>query len=104
MSEQISLSGSRQWQAGQWLGFGAMDSVSEINAQCLDLLCSTAADSPHPLPGLLASHQARWCGLSPIARAQLASSAPPPTPRRLQSESRSIRLNPGGCVGQVQQK
>ncbi len=43
MSEQIQISGSRQWQAGQWLGFGAMDSVSEINAQCLDLLCSTGS-------------------------------------------------------------
>ena len=74
MSEQISVSGSRQWQAGQWLGFGAMDSVSEINAQCLDLLCSTAAASLLPLPGLLASYQARWCGLTPMAKAQLAAS------------------------------
>ena len=73
MSEQISVSGTRQWQAGQWLGFGAMDSVSGINAQCLDLLCSTAG-SAQPLPGLLAGHQARWCALSPTARSQLAAS------------------------------
>ena len=30
--------------------------------------------SPQPLPGLLASHQARWCGLTPVAKAQLAAS------------------------------
>jgi hypothetical protein len=74
MSEQISVSGSRQWQAGQWLGFGAMDSVSEINAQCLDLLCSTAAGTSQALPGLVASHQARWRVLTPAARTQLAAS------------------------------
>ncbi|MEO8306425.1 MAG: hypothetical protein ABI616_00110 [Pseudomonadota bacterium] len=74
MSEQVLVSGARQWQAGQWLGFGAMDSVAEINAQCLDLLCSTAAGSLLPLPALLASHQARWCRLAPAARMQLAAS------------------------------
>jgi hypothetical protein len=29
---------------------------------------------PQPLPGLLASHLARWCTLTPAARAQLAAS------------------------------
>ena len=74
MSEQISFPGTRQWLAGRWLGFGAMDSVTEINAQCLELLCSTAASSVQPLPGLLANHLPQWLGLSPAGRAQLAAS------------------------------
>jgi hypothetical protein len=74
MSEQISIPGSRQWLAGRWLGFGAMDSVTEINAVCLELLCSTAASTVQPLPGMLANHLPRWLRLSPAARQQLAAS------------------------------
>jgi hypothetical protein len=74
MNEQMAVPGARQWLAGQWLGDGAMDSVTEINAQCLDLMCSTAASAAQPLPGLLADHLAQWCDLSPAARAQLAAS------------------------------
>jgi hypothetical protein len=74
MTEQISIPGPRQWLAGRWLGEGAMDSVTEINAQCLDLLCSTAASGTPPLPGLLALHQAQWRALTQTARAQLACS------------------------------
>lgn len=74
MGEQNSIPGSHQWLAGRWLGFGAMDSVSEINSQCLDLLCSTAASNAQPLPGLLANHLEQWRGLSPVARTHLAAS------------------------------
>ena len=74
MSEQISIPGARQWLAGRWLGFGAMDSVTEINAQCLELLCSTAASSVQPLPGMLANHLPQWLRLSPAGREQLAAS------------------------------
>lgn len=74
MSEQVSIPGTRQWLAGRWLGFGAMDSVTEINAQCLELLCSTAASTAHPLPGMLANHLPQWLRLSPAGRAQLAAS------------------------------
>jgi hypothetical protein len=73
MGEQLSVSGARQWRAGQWLDSDALDSVCQINAQCLDLLCSTAAGSAHPIPALLASHQARWRQLTPAARVQLAA-------------------------------
>lgn len=74
MGEQVSIPGTRQWLAGRWLGFGAMDSVTEINAQCLELLCSTAASSVHPLPALLSNHLAQWRGLTDAGRAQLAAS------------------------------
>jgi len=60
MDEQLAGVVGQHWQAGRWLADGSLDSVAEINTQCLEYLASMAA---FPLRDL-----------SPAAREQLAAS------------------------------
>jgi hypothetical protein len=61
-----------QWLAGRWLADGSLDSVAEINMQCLEYLGAMAATAP--VPGAGAVHQAGWRDLTAGARAALAAS------------------------------
>jgi hypothetical protein len=54
----------QQWLAGRWLADGSLDSVAEINLQCLEFLAGMA----------VGPQRVGWCDLSPAARAQLAAS------------------------------
>jgi hypothetical protein len=63
---------AQHWLAGQWLADGSLDSVAEINAQCLEFLAATA--SPKLCPAPLAGQLAGWHELPVGARARLAAS------------------------------
>jgi hypothetical protein len=63
MDGQLAGVVGQHWLAGRWLADGSLDSVAEINLQCLEYLASM--DSSTSLPG--------WCDLTPAARAQLAA-------------------------------
>ena len=63
-----------RWRVGQWLADGSMESVAEINAQCLDFLCALAAQPPRRLPEMFTGQLAVWRDLTATARAQLAAS------------------------------
>jgi hypothetical protein len=72
MEEQLAGAAAQHWLAGRWLADGSLDSVAEINLQCLEYLAEMAA-SPQPNP-ILAGELAGWRDLSLTARAQLAAS------------------------------
>jgi len=62
----------QQWLAGRWLADGSLDSVAEINTQCLEFLASMAA-APRRDPAM-AAQLACWGELGGEARARLAAS------------------------------
>jgi hypothetical protein len=62
MDGQMTGAVGQQWLAGRWLADGSLDSVAEINMQCLEFLASMAA--PHT----------PWRDFSPAAVRQLAAS------------------------------
>ena len=65
---------ARQWRVGQWLADGSMEAVAEINAQCLEFLCTLASGQGQPLPEMFSGQVLAWRELSLPARAQLAAS------------------------------
>lgn len=73
MEGQMTGAVSQQWLAGRWLADGSLDSVVEINHQCLEYLAEMAAGGQNgcarPVSLLVA-----WRELSPAVRAQLAAS------------------------------
>lgn len=62
----------QQWLAGRWLADGSLDSVAEINMQCLEFLASMAACPQHN--PALSGQMAAWRDLTAEARMQLAAS------------------------------
>ena len=72
MDGQLAGATSQHWLAGRWLADGSLDSVAEINLQCLEFLAAMAASTQqHPA---LAGQLAGWRDLSPSAVAKLAAS------------------------------
>ena len=65
---------SAQWLAGRWFADGSLDSVVEINTQCLEHLGAMAAAAPPGCAAMFAGQLAAWGELSSGARAQLAAS------------------------------
>jgi hypothetical protein len=74
MEGQIVGMAARQWLAGQWLADGSMDSVVEINSQCLEYLGAMAAHSGRGCSELFAGQLSTWRKLPAVALAQLAAS------------------------------
>lgn len=72
MDGQWAGAAGQQWLAGRWLADGSLDSVVEINMQCLEFMASMAA-SPQRSPAL-AGQLAGWRDLTAAAREQLAAS------------------------------
>jgi hypothetical protein len=72
MEEQIAGAAAQQWLAGRWLADGSLDSVAEINVQCLEYLGSMAGVAQQTCPAL-AGQLAGWRDLSVGARAKLAA-------------------------------
>ena len=64
----------RHWRAGQWLADGSLDSVVEINLQCLDYLVTMAAAGPASCPGLFSGQRPVWRDMPAALRARLAAS------------------------------
>jgi len=69
-----SIGVARQWRVGQWLADGSMEAVAEINALCLEYLCTLASEPQCRLPEMFGGQPEAWRELSPAARVQLASS------------------------------
>ncbi len=74
MDGQMTGTASHQWLAGRWLADGSLDSVAEINTQCLEFMGSMAAAQRPGCPVLFAGQLNGWRDLSAHARAQLAAS------------------------------
>ena len=72
--EQVMGTLANQWLAGRWLADGSLDSVADINVQCLEYLAAMAAGPRHACPALFAGQQASWGELTAGARARLAGS------------------------------
>ena len=73
MAIQASGSG-RPWQAGNWLADGSLDTVADINLQCIDLLADMAARDERLCPALFAGQGAFWRELPAAARQRLSAS------------------------------
>lgn len=73
MEGQLAGAVGQQWLAGRWLADGSLDSVAEINMQCLEFLAAMAA-GPQPVPAMFSGQLAGWRDLSAAGRAQLAAS------------------------------
>jgi hypothetical protein len=72
MDAQWSGAVGQQWLAGRWLADGSLDSVAEINMQCLEFMAAMPAGLQ---PGAaLAGHLACWRDLTVDTRSQLATS------------------------------
>jgi hypothetical protein len=74
MDGRANSAAVRHWRAGQWLADGSLDSVVDINHQCLDFLVTMAAAGTARCPALFASHRAVWCEMPEALRARLAAS------------------------------
>jgi hypothetical protein len=75
MTMEAQMAGviGQQWLAGRWLADGSLDSVVEINTQCLEYL-GAMASAQQSGPALFAGQIAGWRDLPAAARAALASS------------------------------
>lgn len=71
---QVMKSGQRLWQAGGLLSDGSLDAVTDINAQCIELLASMAADDARRCPALFAGQGAMWADMPAQSRQRLAAS------------------------------
>lgn len=60
------------WASQSWLHAKALDTLAELNEQCLELLCDQAAASARPRPVLLAELEALWSALDTAARRRAA--------------------------------
>ncbi len=74
MEGQMAGAAAQQWLAGKWLADGSLDSVVEINMQCLDYLGAMAAATQQVSPALFAGQITGWRDLPAAARASLAAS------------------------------
>lgn len=74
MEGQMTGAAAQQWLAGKWLADGSLDSVAEINLQCLEYLGAMAAAQQQTFPALFAGQHLAWRELSAGGRAQLAAS------------------------------
>jgi len=74
MDGRMAGAAVRHWRAGQWLADGSLDSVVEINLQCLDFLAAMAATGPSCCPVLFAGHRPAWQAMPAEVRARLAAS------------------------------
>lgn len=74
MDGQVTGAVARQWRAGQWLADGSLDSVAEINMQCLEFLGAMAGDERGGCRALFAGQAAAWGELGAATRLRLASS------------------------------
>jgi hypothetical protein len=74
MEGQLAGAAGQQWQAGKWLTDGSLDSVVEINMQCLEYLGAMAATAQLASPALFAGQVTGWRDLPAGARASLAAS------------------------------
>ncbi|HTQ37040.1 MAG TPA: hypothetical protein VMH77_08390 [Steroidobacteraceae bacterium] len=74
MDGRTAGAASRHWRAGQWLADGSLESVVEINLQCLDFLAAMAAAGPACCPALFAGQRSVWCDMPGELRARLAAS------------------------------
>jgi len=72
MAGQMVGATGHQWLAGRWLADGSLDSVVEINMQCLEYLGAMAASAVASSPAAIG--QQNWRDLTAGARAQLAAS------------------------------
>jgi len=60
------------WASQSWLHAKALDTLAELNEQCLELLCDQAASPGRARPVLLAGLEALWRGLDTAARRRAA--------------------------------
>jgi hypothetical protein len=74
MVVQVTGAMAQQWLAGRWLADGSLDSVVEINMQCLEYLGAMAATAPASSPASIAGQLNGWRELTAGARAALAAS------------------------------
>lgn len=74
MDSRRVVAAARHWRAGQWLADGSLDSVFEINLQCLEYLVSMAQAGPSSCPMLMAGPRSIWRDLPDAQRERLASS------------------------------
>jgi hypothetical protein len=75
MKGQSSGVYARQWLAEAWLSDGSLESVQEINSQCLELLVAMAASTPTGRSCASGSRQMPiWSEVPGVVRDQLASS------------------------------
>ncbi len=65
---------TRHWRAGQWLADGSLDSVVEINHQCLDYLAAMAVAGSPCCPALFAGQGSAWFEMPNSMRLRLAAS------------------------------
>jgi len=73
MDGRRTVAAARHWRAGQWLADGSLDSVVEINLQCLDYLATMAAAGPACCPTLFAGQCSVWREIPDGLRARLAA-------------------------------
>jgi hypothetical protein len=74
MDSRRVVAAARHWRAGQWLADGSLDSVFEINLQCLEYLASMAQAGAAGCPMLQSRHRSVWRDLSDAQRERLAAS------------------------------
>lgn len=72
MDGQWAGATSPQWRAGQWLADGSLDTLAEINRQCVDALAEMA-QRRDPAGNAMAVHAAAWSKLPESGRARLAA-------------------------------
>jgi hypothetical protein len=75
MDSRRVVAAARHWRAGQWLADGSLDSVFEINLQCLEYLVSMAGAGPASCPMLLAGPRSIWRDL-PVAQCKRLAASP----------------------------
>jgi hypothetical protein len=73
MNSRKSAAAVRHWRAGQWLADGSLDSVVEINLQCLDHLVAMAAAGLASCPAPHAGQCSVWREVPDALRARLAA-------------------------------
>jgi hypothetical protein len=91
MEEQLAGAAGQHWLAGRWLADGSLDSVADINMQCLEYLAEMASGPHHS--AALAAQVAGWRDLSPSVRTQLAASPYLLVDAGFDDESRWLQLS-----------
>ncbi|MGH8150875.1 MAG: hypothetical protein ACRETB_13005 [Steroidobacteraceae bacterium] len=78
MSEHLVVASAAEargpvWASASWLRAEILDTLAELNEQCLELICEQAAASaPRSGPGLLAELEALWGALDMASRRRAA--------------------------------